>query len=60
MERWLRHAACEPNDVMVKHLLFAHSIPSHPRPMGRPHPAWMAMHDMATRCRYIFCETGLT
>ena len=45
--RWLGHAAREPNDVMVKQLLFAHSIPGHPRPMG-PHLTWMdtAMHDM--------------
>ena len=34
--RWLGHAACKPNDVMVKQLLFAHSIPGHPRPIGRP------------------------
>ena len=32
---------------MVKQLLFAHSIPGHPRPLGRPHLTWMdtAMHD---------------
>ena len=43
--RWLGHAACKPNDVMVKQL---HSIPGQPRPMGRPHLTWMdtAMHDM--------------
>ena len=43
--RWLGHAARKPNDVMVKQLLFAHSIP---RPMGCPHLTWMdtAMHDM--------------
>ena len=48
--RWLGHAACKPNDVMVKQLLFAHSIPGHPRPMGRPHLMWMdtAMHDMGS------------
>ena len=41
--RWLGHAARKPNDVMVKQLLFAHSIP-----IGRPHLTWMdtAMHDM--------------
>ena len=39
--RWLGHAACKPNDVMVEQLLFAHSIPGHPRPMGRPHLTWM-------------------
>ena len=35
---------------MVKQLLFAHSIPGHPRPMGRPHLTWMdtAMHDMGS------------
>ena len=31
------HAACKPNEVMVKQLLFAHSIPGHSRPMGPPH-----------------------
>ena len=33
---------------MVKQLFFAHSIPGHSRPMGRPHLTWMdtAMHDM--------------
>ena len=35
--RWQGHAARKPNDVMVKQLLFAHSIPGHPRPMGPPH-----------------------
>ena len=46
--KWLGHAARKPNDVMVKQLLFAHSIPGHPRPLGRPHLTWMdtAMHDM--------------
>ena len=46
--RWLGHAARKPNDVMVKQLLFAHSIPGQPRPVGRPHLTWMdtAMHDM--------------
>ena len=34
--RWLGHTARKPNDIMVKQLLFAHSIPGHPRPMGRP------------------------
>ena len=35
---------------MVKQLLFAHSIPGHPRLMGRPHLTWMdtAMHDMGS------------
>ena len=30
--------------------LFAHSIPGHPRPLGRPHLTWMdtAMHDMGS------------
>ena len=48
--RWLGHAARKPNDVMVKHLLFAHFIPGHPRPIGRPHLTWMdtAMHDMGS------------
>ena len=31
--RWLGHAARKPNDVMVKQLLFAHSIPGHPKPL---------------------------
>ena len=31
--RWLGHAARKPNDVMVKQLLFAHTIPGHHRPM---------------------------
>ena len=46
--RWLGHAARKPNDVMVKQLLFVHSIPGHPRPIGRPHLTWMdsAMQDM--------------
>ena len=49
--RWLGHAARK--HVMVKQLLFAHSIPGHPRPMGRPHLTWMAtmattMHDMGS------------
>ena len=36
--------------VMVKQLLFAHSIPGHPRLMGRPHLTWMdtAMHEMGS------------
>ena len=35
---------------MVKQLLFAHSIPGHPRPMGRLHLTWMdtAMHDIGS------------
>ena len=51
--RWHRvirlgHAAC--NDVMVKQLFFAHFIPGHSRPMGRPHLTWMdtAMHDIGS------------
>ena len=38
------------NDVMVKQLLFAHSISCHPRPMGRPYLMWMdtVMHDMGS------------
>ena len=53
---WLGHASHKPNDVMVKKLLFAHSIPGHPRPMGCPHLT-STMHDMgslaakATNCR---------
>ena len=38
--RWLGYAARKPNDVMVKQLLFAHSIPW---PMGRLHLMWMDM-----------------
>ena len=35
--------------------LFAHSIPGHPRPMGRPHLTWMdtAMHDMGSLGRTL-------
>ena len=46
--RWLGHAARKRNYVTVKQLLFAHSIPSNSRTMGRPHLTWMdaAMHDM--------------
>ena len=53
--RWLGHAARKPNDVMVKQLLFAHSIPGHPRPLGRPHLTWMdtAMHDMGSLGRML-------
>ena len=53
--RWLGHAACKPDDVMVKQLLFAHSILGHPRPMGRPHLTWMdtAMHDMGSLGRTL-------
>ena len=53
--RWLWHAACKPNDVMVKQLLFADSIPGQPRPMGRPHLTWMdtAMHDMGSLGRML-------
>ena len=53
--RWLGHAARKPNDVMVKQLLFAHSIQGHPRPMGRPHLTWMdtAMHDMGSLGRTL-------
>ena len=53
--RWLGHAARKPNDVMVKQLLFAHSIPGHPRPLGRPHLTWMdtAMHDMGSLGRTL-------
>ena len=51
----VRYAARKPNDVMVKQLLFAHSIPGHPRPMGHPHLTWMdtAMHDMGSRTLQI-------
>ena len=40
---------------MVKQLLFAHSIPGHPRPLGRPHLKWMdtAMHDMGSLGRML-------
>ena len=43
------------DDVMVKQLLFAHSIPGHPRPTGRPHLTWMetAMHDMGSLGRML-------
>ena len=62
--RWLRHAARKPNDVMVKQLLFAHSILGHPRPMGRPHLTWMAtaMHDMGSLGRTLqtFHKIGRT
>ena len=36
-------------------MLFAHSIPGHPRPMGRPHLTWMdtAMHDMGSLGRTL-------
>ena len=53
--RWLGHAARKPNDVMVKQLFFAHSIPGHPRPIGRPHLTWMdtAMHDMGSLGRTL-------
>ena len=46
--RWLGHAARRPKNVMVKQLHFAHTIPGHSRPMGRPHLTWMdtVMHDM--------------
>ena len=53
--RWLGHAARKPNDVVVKQLLFVHSIPGHPRPLGRPHLTWMdtAMHDMGSLGRTL-------
>ena len=53
--RWLGRKARKPNDVMVKQLLFAHSIPGHPRPMRRPHLTWMdtAMHDMGSQGRTL-------
>ena len=40
---------------VVKQLLFAHSIPGHHRPMGRPHLTWMdtAMHDMGSLGRTL-------
>ena len=40
---------------MVKQLLFAHSIPGHPRPLGRPHLTWMdtTMHDMGSLGRML-------
>ena len=43
------------DDVMVKQLHFAHSIPGHPRPLGRPHLTWMdtAMHDMGSLGRML-------
>ena len=45
---WLGHTARKHIDVMVMQLLFAHSIPGHPRPMGRPHLTRIdpATHDM--------------
>ena len=47
---FMLYAARKPNDVMVKQLFFAHSIPGHPRPMGRPHLTCLdtAMHDMGS------------
>ena len=47
-----------PDDVMVKQLLFVHSIPGHPRPMVRPHLTWMdtAMHDMGSVGRTLQIE----
>ena len=58
---WLGHAARKPNDVMVKQLLFAHFVPGHPRPMGRPHLTWMviAMHDMGSLGRTLQISTKL-
>ena len=52
---YCQHAARKPNDAMVKQLLFAHSIPGHPRPIGRPHLTWMdtAMHDMGSLGRTL-------
>ena len=52
---WGRHAAHKPNDVMVKQLFFAHSIPGHPRPMGHPQLTWMdtTMHDMGSLGRTL-------
>ena len=43
---------------MVKQLLFAHSIPGHPRPMGRPHLTWMdaAIHDMGSLGRTLHVD----
>ena len=54
-DRWLGHAARKPNDVMVKQLLFAHSIPRH---IGRPHLPWMdtAMHDMGNLGRTLLID----
>ena len=56
--RWLGHAARKPNDVMVKQMLFAHSNPGHPRPMGRPRLSWMdtAMHDMGSLGRMLHID----
>ena len=44
--RWLGHAARKPNDVMVKQLLFAHSIPGHPQAHGA-HPPHVDGHRHA-------------
>ena len=43
---------------MVKQLLFAHSIPGHPRPTGRPHLTWMdtAIHDMGSLGRTLHID----
>ena len=48
--------ARKPNDVMVKQLLFAHSIPGHPRPLGRPHLTWMVSFE---QCFILFCSFPL-
>ena len=51
--RWLGHAARMPESSieasMVKQLLFAYTIPGHPRPVGRPHYTRMdgAMQDLS-------------
>ena len=49
-DRWLGHAARKPETTMVKHLLFADSIPGCLRPVGRLHYTWMdgAMQDLNT------------
>ena len=41
---------------MVKQLLFAHSIPGHPRPLGRPHLTWMVSFE---QCFILFCSCPL-
>ena len=47
--------AFEYGYFVLKQLLFAHSIPGHPRPLGRPHLTWMdtAMHDMGSLGRML-------
>ena len=48
--KWLGHAARKPEITMVKHLLFADSIPGRPLPVGCPHYTWMygAIQNLST------------